>query len=688
MSSKETSSESGSKKSPKNDSGNTTTHQNNVFSTIRTKKKSTKEEQLKKSKSEGSVGDEQHHNKKSDSSLSSINLQEKNGSIDDDKSDLTPPFGSFSSVKWDEGKSLENSEASESNDQSGSDPKNNKKQGGKKKKKKKRKESNYTDSSSTQPSQETSNDEKKEGKVFSDRKYKGVKFTCLNSNFDQITYLKPKKFEKLVSGVLSKKTKPQDKFVKIFCIKTFINWYGINLLKLPRKYLPQIRKHKQEHFKALQSALSWSCLGQFSIRTETLKSKNCWEKSLLSIKKTNLLVTRMGFNKMEKEKGKGKGKENLTKRKKEKGKQNLLFQSKWEKLKIYFSEEFPKLIILSKNNTNDFVILNLRSSSQKLVILFVLLVYHQSNGSDPRIGKNPKIETLDINDLYLTVLPPLVSIAKYQKYQSSYKQIKMQMEKLIKNSKKATETKRENRGKGFFNMNENKNSHSNSKDKDNEKKTTKGRGIVEFAIDDEDDDELSISSSRVQTMIDNLQYETTLNEKIKKKQKSNHHNSQNNKCAPLVGSKYSLVNSKNRKAIILLEKKNTELFFKFKEDQVEWDYFSDYAPKQYFRNKFVSFQLYLVVKRQLPFESAYIVISKKDVKIISTNESITIYYTNNFDVESLHLNRLFRIQAKGNKKKNNKSAILLALNKYDSLIIRRTIQYFYQRWLKSKYKKK
>ncbi|KAJ3440970.1 hypothetical protein M0812_12971 [Anaeramoeba flamelloides] len=158
--------------------------------------------------------------------------------------------------------------------------------------------------------------------------------------------------------------------------------------------------------------------------------------------------------------------------------------------------------------------------------------------------------------------------------------------------------------------------------------------------------------------------------------------------APLIGSKYSLVNSKNRDILSILEKRNNKLFFSKEFNKIEWEYFSDYAPKQYYLDGNVCYSLFVVVERKLPLESGQLLISKKKLKISSESTNTIIPFAENLSIENMHLPKLIKIQSQGKKKKQNKTSILLAASKEEKIILMKTIQYFYKKWKKNKMKKK
>ncbi|KAJ6229627.1 zcchc10 protein [Anaeramoeba flamelloides] len=475
-------------------------------------------------------------------------------------------------------------------------------------------------------------------------------------------------------------------FEILFYLGTYTQWGSIDLLELEPSVFDQIKQTKKEYLQSYLQALSWCCLGDFFLCVNLLENEKISDQKVILYfdkKGVSIGIIRANF-KVNSSSGKKKGTNNHRRPRNN----EYSFKSKWADLEFSIHSTHPRKILLKNkrsNTTNSKIVICADNFQIKSSIVFALLIYKLSDGKDKRIGKNPKVEYIDINNLNLLVLPPY-KISKNLKQQlGEFRTIQRLLDRWQKKAKLQSKIKTKNLKIGFFGH-------------ESQKETLNNLGTKV------NDDNLDTSSSSPFSSDEDYEIKKKQRQK-KKKQKLNStpishlvsirdfshlviNQKKDTSVAPLIGGKLNLLETtKNQKEIGILQKKNEELFEKREWDLIEYDYFSDFGPKKYYLDGKVIFFVHAIVKRKMPFQNGLLWVNRKSVKIKYSKTQKTIKFTRDYEVKELENERVFKIQSRGKKKSQNNCYYLVARSPNERLLIMRTITIFHRNWLKRNEKK-
>ncbi|KAJ3436379.1 hypothetical protein M0812_18436 [Anaeramoeba flamelloides] len=463
-----------------------------------------------------------------------------------------------------------------------------------------------------------------------------------------------------------KKKKELNELHLTIFMNTLSGWNKINLFRFDRSLIQQMEHLKLQYELAYELACSWAALGtfQFEIMIDTELSGNR-QPAVLIINKSKIYIQKPRNNESPNQILRNDYFEDLVD---ESQKRETYFSAEWGHLLFWISRTKVTEIVIESAESSSIVGLTTLNEEIKLAIAFTFHLYNSSKGKDHRIGRNGKIESINLQTIHYFVMPnwsekqlrPIASKI------GSYSHAKRLLQSYLARSKSYHQKKQKNLKRGFLN-------------EDQTGKKTKGRKNVNKNKKlKKRDNEKGMKSQNSIITINDLQ-------------ESNKKNSKAKTSTPLkaiiLGSSETRINPKQKHLVEILKNKNDEFFKKRQYQRIEWHYFDDFGAKLYYQQKKIIFQVYVIVNKIYPIQPGFLFLKKSFLIIQAKNFKIKIPFTNDFLLKSLQENeKLFQIQSPKKKHKYNKSTFLIAKSTNDSKLIIRTIQYFYKQWWNSKNK--
>ncbi|KAJ6234848.1 hypothetical protein M0813_28825 [Anaeramoeba flamelloides] len=463
-----------------------------------------------------------------------------------------------------------------------------------------------------------------------------------------------------------KKKKELNELDLTIFMNTLSGWNKINLFRFDRSLIQKIEHLKLKYESAYEMACSWVALGtfQFEIMVDAELSGNR-QPAVLSINKSKIYIQKPKSSESPSHILRNDYLEDLVE---ESQKRKAYFRAGWGHLRFWISRTKPTEIVIQSAESGSVVGLTTLNEEIKLAIAFTFQIYNSSKGKDYRVGRNDKIESINLQTIQYFVMPnwrgkqlrPIASKI------GSYSHAKRQLQNYLAISKRYHQKKQKNLKRGFLDDNQTA-------------KKTKGRKNVDL--------NLKLKKRNNEKGMKNQNSIITINDFQKSKNKI----SKAKTCTPLkaiiLGSSNNPINPKQMHLIEILKNKNEEFFKKRQYQRIEWHYFDDFGAKLYYQQRKAIFQVYVIVNKIYPIQPGFLFLEKSFLKIQAKNFKIKIPFTNDFLLKSLQENeKLFQIQSPKKKWKYNKNTFLLAKSTNDSKLIIRAIQYFYKQWWNSKNK--
>ncbi|KAJ3428872.1 32 kda heat shock protein [Anaeramoeba flamelloides] len=233
-------------------------------------------------------------------------------------------------------------------------------------------------------------------------------------------------------------------YIKLFkwlYVNTMDEWNTFKFNRLKKKYRQIVRGQKEEFKHSYNKALSWICMYPCIVNIRVMRRRKnygvVFDPAQLILTRENIEVFlsplySFGEN--------GYEKRNMK-----------VYYARWdEDFQLYLNPLRGRDVLLGNPNSTNHVLIRMEDYLKLHALVFLLQIYQDTDATDSRIGKNPKIDHVHVEKIDTTVLPKFGSVSKSLRGRlSSYRIMERIVTGYIQSSKKNNEKKYKTLQKGF-----------------------------------------------------------------------------------------------------------------------------------------------------------------------------------------------------------------------------------------------